>query len=268
MPLGNHLMRLIWLFFALLFAGAAAAAQERARTQVVVVTDSWAQLMYLDDKNAPSGVLADFVNRMNEVQDKFHFELSIYPRLRVAQAFANREADVYPLRTVAWTEPSYGLLPTKTIFTSGDMYFARKNNRHGGRKVFHDLKSKGIAGVRGYHYAVFENNSNEAFIKKHYRATLLGSNEAVISFVLAGRTDVGIVPEVILSKFLNDPKVADQLIVGEQYDSRVELSNLVRQNGPISVDEMNAIVDLLVKSGDVARLKASLSVRQFQALRR
>jgi ABC-type amino acid transport substrate-binding protein len=259
-------MRFIPFLFFLCFATTATAEAER--TKVVVVTDSWAHLMYQDDKNVPSGVLADFVNRMNTVQDKFQFDLRIYPRLRVDSAFEKKEADVFPLRTVAWTKPSFGLLPTKTIFTSGDIYFARSANRHGGRKVFENLKSRGVAGVRGYHYQVFNNNPDERYIRKNFRAHLLGSNEAVISFVMAGRTDVGIVPEVILAKYLEDPAFRAQVLVGDAYDSRVELSNLVRKDGPISVDEMNAIVELLVKSGDVARLKEKLSVQQFQKLKK
>ena len=259
-------MRLISFLFLLCLSSAAAAEAERAK--VVVATDSWAQLMYLNDKNVPSGVLADFVNRMNTVQDKFRFELNIYPRLRVDSAFETKQADVYPLRTIAWTKPSLGLLPTKTIFTSGDIYFAKRANRYGGRKVFDDLASKGVAGVRGYHYQLFNNNPDEKYIRKNFRAHLLGSNEAVISFVLAGRTDVGIVPEVILAKYLEDPAFRAQVLVGDAYDSRVELSHLVRKDGPISVDEMNAIVELMIKSGDVARLKEKLSVQQFQKLKK
>ncbi len=259
-------MRFIPILFFLCFTTASAAQAER--TKVVVVTDSWAQLMYLDDKNVPSGELADFVNRMNAVQDKFQFDLHIYPRLRVDSAFESKQADVYPLRTVAWTRPASGLLATKTIFTSGDIYFAKRNNRHGGRKVFDNLKTRGVAGVRGYHYQLFNNIQDEKYIRKHFRAHLLGSNEAVISFVMAGRTDIGIVPEVILAKYLEDPAFRAQVIVGDAYDSRVELSNLVRKDGPISVDEMNTIVDLLVKSGDVGRLRTKLSVQQFQKLKK
>ncbi len=254
-------MRVLLFLLALCSSLAASAAP----TKVVVVTDSWAQLMYLNENNVPSGELADFVRRMNAVQDKFHFELNIYPRLRVDQAFADKQADVYPLRTVAWTKPSSGLLATRTIFTSGDIYFARKDNRFGGRKVFAQLAAKRVAGVRGYHYQLFKNISDETYIRKHFNATLLGSNEAVISFVLAGRADVGIVPEVIMAKFMQDPTMRAQLLIGEQYDSRVELSNLVRKDGPISVEEMNAIIELMVKSGDVARLKTGLSLPHFQS---
>jgi ABC-type amino acid transport substrate-binding protein len=245
-----------------------AAGNALAQVKVLVATDSWAQLMYLDSKNVPSGVLADFVNRMNEVQDKFKFELVIYPRLRVDSAFELKEADVYPLRTVLWTKPEHNLLPTKTIFVSGDVYFARKSNRFGGHKVFQNLKSRNVAGVRGYHYQLFNNNPDEAYIKKNFKAYLFGANEQVIKFVLADRADIGIVPEVILAKYLEDPAFREQIIIGADYDSRVELSHLVRKDGPISVDEMNAIVDLLIKAGDVDKLKVKLSVEKYKALKK
>nr|WP_308605765.1 transporter substrate-binding domain-containing protein [Massilia sp. DJPM01] len=240
---------------------ALAAAGAQARIKVIVATDSWAQLMYLDSRKVPKGELADFVNRMNDVQDKFHFELIIYPRLRLDRVFIDKEADVYPLRTTAWTRPELGLLPTKTIFTSGDIYFARRANRFGGHKVFDDLTLPTVAGVRGYHYQLFNNNPDETYIKKNFKAYLVDSNESVIRFVLADHADIGIVPEVIMAKYLNDPKVRQQVIVAGRYDSQVELSNLVRNDGPISVEEMNAIVDLLIASGDVKRLKAKLSIQ-------
>lgn len=241
-----------------------AASAAHAQVKVVVATDSWAQLMYLDNQNVPKGVIADFVNRMNEVQDKFRFELVIYPRLRLDRVFMDKEADVYPLRTTLWTNPALDLLPTKTILSSGDIYFAKRSNRFGGRKVFDNLKSKSIAGVRGYHYQLFNNNADEAYVKKNFNAYLVGSNEAVVKFVLADHADVGIVPEVIMAKYLEDPKMREQLIVGDKFDSRVDFSNLVRKDGPISVEEMNAIVDLLIKSGDVNKLKTKLSIQQYQ----
>jgi hypothetical protein len=115
-----------------------------------------------------------------------------------------------------------------------------------------------IAGVRGYHYALFGNNPSEPYIRKHFNAYLLHSNEAVVQFVLADRADIGIIPEMILARYLADPAIGGKLIVGG-YDSRVQLSNLVRKDGPISVAEMNAIVDLLAKSGDVERIRRRYS---------
>lgn len=247
---------------------ALAAGAAHARIKVIVATDSWAQLMYLDADNVPKGDLADFVNRMNEVQDKFHFDLVIYPRLRVDRAFLDKEADVYPLRTILWTKPAHNLLPTTTIFTSGDVYIAQRANRYGGHKVFDDVKARSIAGVRGYHYRLFGNNPDEAYIRKHFNAHLFGSNEGVVRFVQAGRAEIGIVPEVIMAKYFEDPKLRAHLIVADFYDSRVELSNLVRKDGPISVKEMNDIIDLLVKAGDVSKLKAKLSVQQYRSPKR
>lgn len=240
----------------------------QAQTRVIAATDSWDQLLYLDEHQVPRGPIADFIGRMNAVQDKFRFELVIYPRLRVDAAFKAKQADVYPLRTMSWVGPELGLLPTKTILSSGDVYFALRSNRAGGHAVFDKLRQRTLVGVRGYHYQLFNNNPDEALIKRNFNAYLLSSNEAVVKFILAGQADVGIVPEAILAGYLADPKLRDQLIVSDTYDSMVELSNLVRKDGPVSVDEMNAIVDLLVKSGDVRRLKAKLNIERTRALKK
>lgn len=233
-----------------------------AQVNVRVATEPWDQIVYLDDAGKPKGAIADFVRKMNGVQSKFHFELNVYPRLRLDTVFMDKEADVYPLRTTVWTNPALGLLPTKTILSSGDVYFAKRNNRFGGAKVFDNLAKKNIAGVRGYHYQIFNNNSDENYIKNNFNAYLVATNKAVVQFVMAGRADVGVVPEVILAKYLADPEMRRQIIVSDKFDSRVELSNLVRRDGPISVKEMDAIIDLLSASGALAELRASLSGRQ------
>jgi ABC-type amino acid transport substrate-binding protein len=240
----------------------------QAQVKIVVASESWDQLLYVDNRNEPKGVIADFVNAMNQVQNKFRFELSIYPRLRLDKVFMDKEADVYPIRTTLWTDPSLDLLPTKTIFSSGDIFFAKRTNRFGGQNVFVNMKAKNIVGVRGYHYQIFHNNSDESYIKENFNAYLVASNEAVIKFVMADRADIGIVPEVIMAKYLEDPKMRAELIVGDEFDSHVDFSNLVRKDGPISVEEMNTVVDLLIKSGDINKLKERLSVQQYRAVRK
>ena len=252
-----------WLLLASA-ALAAPATPAPAPIRVIVATEPWDRLVYADAKNVPRGEIADFVRRMNQVQRKFRFDLVLYPRLRLNRVFADGQADVYPFRTIAWTEPELGLLQTRTIINSGDVYFARRNNHFGGQKVFEQLGQRLLAGVSGYHYRVFDNNPNEAYIKKRFKATLLNSNEAVVQFVLADRADVGIVPEMILARYLAEPATRGQFIVGG-YDSRVQLSNLVRRGGPISVAEMNAIIVALEKSGDVERLRRKYDTRRGSA---
>jgi ABC-type amino acid transport substrate-binding protein len=255
--------RLLVLLLLVLSATALAAVPTppRAPIRVIVATEPWDRLVYADARNVPRGDIVDFVRRMNEVQRKFRFELVLYPRLRLNQVFADKQADVYPFRTTAWTEPELRLLPTRTIISSGDVYFALRANHFGGTKVFADSRNRIIAGVRGYHYAIFDNNPSEQYIRKRFNATLLNSNEAVVRFVLADRADIGIVPEMILARYLDDPATRGKLIV-DGYDSRVELSNLVREGGPISVAEMNAIIERLDKAGDIDRLRRKYATRR------
>ena len=253
------LLLAMWLLFV--FPAPVASAPAKPPIRVIVATEPWDRLAYADGANVPRGEIVDFVHRMNEVQQKFHFDLVLYPRLRLNQVFIDKQADVYPFRTVAWTEPELGLLPTRTIISSGDVYFARRANHFGGQGVFDDIRHRLLAGVSGYHYGLFDNNPSETYIRKRFNATLLNSNEAVVQFVLADRADIGIVPEMIIARYLAEPATRGKLIVGG-YDSRVQLSNLVRKGGPISVPEMDAIIERLEKSGDVDRLRAKYSTQR------
>jgi ABC-type amino acid transport substrate-binding protein len=267
--LNAALLLAVWLLLAFpALAAPVAPAPAKAPIRVIVATEPWDRLVYADADNVPRGDIVDFVRRMNQVQVKFHFDVVLYPRLRLNQVFIDKQADVYPFRTIAWTEPQLGLLQTRTIIASGDVYFARRANHFGGQEVFKDVRHRLIAGVSGYHYVLFNNDPTEAYIKKRFNATLLNSNEAVVKFVLADRADIGIVPEMILARLLDDPATRGKLIVGG-FDSRVQLSNLVRKDGPISVQEMNAIIALLEKSGDIDRLRRKYSLQRalqpFQA---
>jgi ABC-type amino acid transport substrate-binding protein len=227
--------------------------------RVRVVSESWAWLIRDGGGGRPEGPIAEFIARMNEVQAQFRFELQIVPRLRVDLMFRQGEADVFPLRTVAWTDPALKLRATRTLLKTGDLYIARADHPLRAA-VFQDLPQRRIAGVRGYHYAVFGNNPDANWIRAHFKAELLPSNESVIEFVRLGRAEVGIVPEAIMVHALRDARLARELVVSPQYDSRVELSHLVREGGPISVEAMNGIVELLERAGHLQRLHQQLAL--------
>jgi len=253
--LTRHLPLLLALIFGL------GPERTLAQVRVVVASEPWSRVIYSDHDGVPRGPLVDLIEDMNQVQKHFRFEILIVPRMRLDSRFMDKTADVYPLRTTAWTAPELGLLATRTLLTSGDVYIARRDNPNGGRAVFKDLPRRSIAGVRGYHYRLFDNNPDEAYITSRFKAQLLTSNESVLKFVQAGHADVGIVPEAIMAMSMADPALREQLIVGDVYDSKVELSNLVRRDGPISVAEMNEIVEALVKNGAVGKLKSRLNLK-------
>jgi len=232
----------------------------QGRTDVIVAAEPWEHLLYLDGSQRPAGVIADFVAGMNRIQDRYQFDLVVLPRLRLNQYFIAKKADVYPLRTVAWTEPSLNLVATKTIVVAHDVYFTRRSKQQGGDSICKNVRAAHLAVVRGYHYGVFDNNADPAFISSHFNVDFLPSNESVVKFVQLGRAEAGIVPEAILASYFADPSVKEQLAVCDHPDSEVNLSNLVRKDGPISVEQMNAIVDLMEKSGDVAQLRAALTI--------
>lgn len=249
-------MRLLLLALGLLLADGAAAQ----RIKVVVASETWDQLLYLDRNEMPKGPIVDFIKRMNQVQEKFDFQILVLPRLRLNQYFIDKKADVYPFRTTQWTEPALNLLATRAICISGDRYIARKVNRYGGMAVFDDLRHRTIVGVRGYHYRIFDNNPDEQYIGEHYSAILAKSNETVVQLILAGRGDVGVVPEAIVAAYFKTFGMRDKLLVSTHFDSQVELSNLVRKDGPISVEQMNHIIDLLTRSGDVEKIRAAFNI--------
>ncbi|MCD0493705.1 transporter substrate-binding domain-containing protein [Chromobacterium violaceum] len=247
------------LFFPLAFIHHSAHAQ----TEVIVASETWAQLIYSGENGKPAGPIVDFVNKMNKVQNRYNFKFIIIPKLRLNKFFIEKRADVYPFRTTKWTENELKLQSTKTIATSGDVYIAKKENKYGGEAVFSNIKSKKIAGVLGYHYNIFKNNPDERCIKENFQVELLPSNEAVVKFILSGRAEVGIVPETIIGEYMENKTIKNQLIVSKIFDSRVELSNLVRENGPISAEEMNIIIDKMESNGDIKKFKVILHIGEF-----
>jgi ABC-type amino acid transport substrate-binding protein len=233
-----------------------------ARIPVVVESEPSGHLLYLGVDSEPKGAIAEFVRKMNEVQDKYEFKLNVVPRLRLNLHFQEGKADVYPLKAPLWVDPALKLQPSRPILISGTVYIARADNAFGGHKVFDDLRRRRLAVVRGYHYQLFDNNPGEAFILRHFSAALLSSNDAVVRFVLAGRADVGIVPEAVMAQFFQEDGMRHDLIVGERFDSQIPVSNLVRQGAPITVEAMSDIVELLEKSGEVGRLKAVYNLKR------
>ena len=166
----NQLLRALCLLVVCVgTAMASASAAPAARTPVIVVADPWEPLMQLDGQGMPAGPIVDFLRRMNVVQSRFDFQISVLPRRRVDQQFMDGQADVFPLRTTAWTAPALNLLATRTIAVSRDVYFARKDNGVGGAAIFNDLPRRIIVGVAGYHYGIFDNNADATAIRARFR---------------------------------------------------------------------------------------------------
>jgi ABC-type amino acid transport substrate-binding protein len=246
--------------FCMGLGGAAWAGSAHATRAVVCASDPWPHLLTEGAGSLPQGAFADFFTQMNRSQERFSFDLQLVPRLRVNLLFTEKQADVYPFCTLAWTEPVLGLQATRTLLRSGDVYIARRDNPAGGERIFKDLARRSIAGVRGYHYGLFNNNADARYIKQHFNAHLLTGTPAVLRFVLLGRAEVGIVPETLMVQALKDPEMRRLLIVSEQFDSRVELSHLVRRGGAISVAEMDAVTAPLAAAGVVEALQRSVSL--------
>ncbi|AUH52146.1 hypothetical protein CXB49_15645 [Chromobacterium sp. ATCC 53434] len=234
-----------------------------SQTEVVVAAEVWAPMIYFGKDGKPAGSVVEFIDQMNKVQDHYKFKFTIIPKLRLNQVFLEKRADVYPFRTTVWTKKELNLLPTKTIVSTGDVYIARKDNKYGGKAVFSDIPSKKIAGVLGYHYGIFNQNPDEKYIKRNFHAELLPSDEEVMKFILIGRAEVGIMSEILVGAFMQDQAIRNQLIVSNTADARVDLSNLVRADGPISVADMNAIISKMDSMGKIEKYKKIMHIGEF-----
>ena len=239
----------------------ASAPKPTERKRVVVVAVFWANFVELDARGQARGAIVDFVHQMNEVQDRYQFELQVVPRRRLDLMFRQQQGDVFPLAAKVWADPELNLDPTRTILRTGDVYIARADNPYGGAKVFDELAKRNLAGVLGYHYGLFENNADERAVRQRFKVQFLPNDEAVLKFVLLGRAEVGILSEAVLAQSLADPALRSRLIIAAQYDSRVDLSNLVRRGGPIGVADMNELIERMEKAGHVDRLKSRMSLK-------
>lgn len=229
---------------------------------VLVASDDWPPLLTegAHARDAPIGFIADFFKAANAIQNSIVFDVVVMPFKRIQREVAHGNVDVVAMKNIAWMG-DLALTSSEPVIHSGDVYIALAES--GRTQTFFQEKSeRQWVGVNGYHYGFANFNSDAEYLRKKFNIQLVTNNFSVIRMILKGRAEVGVVPETVLTHFMETKGIKqDAFLIGKAYDSEYTLSHLVRKNGPISVDQMNDIIRQLRVSGELNALVDKITLK-------
>ncbi|MBK5001735.1 transporter substrate-binding domain-containing protein [Pseudomonas sp. S31] len=206
------------------------------------------------EQGADTGLLPQLVEALNALQGGYRFIL-------VPTSIQRRIGDFQQGRTdmAIFENPQWGWqkIPHQTVdmgLEDAEVFVAKNANGHD-QHYFDDLRGKRLALFNGYHYAFANFNSDPAYLRQAFDATLTYSHDSNLLMVQAGRADIALVTRSYLSDFMvRNPGSLDQLLASERIDQVYHHYALLRPGAPISDKAFAELLRHLRDTGQLARI--------------
>lgn len=239
------------LVFSLLILGATPALAEEP---IVIAVGGYEFAPYVDlgPDGQPTGLTLDLIQALNQAQTDFSFQFVMTSPARRFDDFRHGRYDVILFENPAWgwVAQKIPVAVSKEFFKDGEVYITRAIDGRD-QSYFNNLFGKSTAGILGYHYGFAGFNADPEFLINQWSMTLVNTNSASIEMVRKGRVDFAVVTKSYLNRYLKiNPDARPELLVSDRYDQHYSHRALVRSGAKITMDQMQAILDVLEAEGE------------------
>lgn len=207
------------------------------------------------DKTAGSASLTfDLIAALNAFQKKYVFEFVHTSSKRRFSHFDEKRFDLIFFEALDWGWLGREIEATNVIMHGGTVYVTRME-KYKDQRYFDDLKGKTIWGILGYHYGFANFNSDYEFLKKHFNAHMITSQDGLIEAAVAGRADISVVVREYLQIYLlRHPDVQQKILVSTKFDAVNSYTILARKGNRPDVAELNKILSEMESAGILKKL--------------
>jgi len=242
-----------WLLLLCALLPLALCADEVERKKIKVGGYIWSPFIELHGRSY-QGLTLDFIDAANQVQGDFEFEFVLTTPENRHKDFYNKKFDMIFFEDIDWGWNAYPVVASKPLAKGTELYFAL--NKHERNQVFfQDMAEKSMSAVKGFHYAFAQNNTNDAYLKEHFNIRLHDNPSAVLHDVLQGRTEIGVINSLTLEAAIaRNPKIKNAILIGKKFDQDFVLSILARKDIPMTIEQVNLMIDRVEKEGMMAKL--------------
>jgi hypothetical protein len=202
------------------------------------------------------GMTLDLVAELNKSQKKYHFNTFLIPPKRRYQSYKDGHYDVIFYESKSWGWQGIEVDASKVYQKGGEVYIALKKPGRN-QTYFSDFRNKRMIGILGYHYGFSDYNSDEEYLMETFNMLLTVDNERNIKLLLKERGDIAVVTKAYLQRYLLEyPYIRERLLISEELDQEYNHTVLLRPGASPSIDEMNVMLDNLIKTGAMQKLRA------------
>jgi len=244
-------------WISLWFAATAMMAGQIAQAAEVVRVAGYDFPPFVEDAaTEPHGITLQMLEALNKLQSRYEFRFVATSARRRYLDFNEGKFDLILFETPEW-EWSFKKYPVdfSRIFLRGGEMFIALAEPGRGQEYFTDLKGKSIAGVSGYHYDFAGFEANPEVLQRKFGLRLVERPVSVIEAVLSKGSDLGIVTDAYLRAYVGQhPEAKSKLLLSDRYDQTYAHRILVRRDGPVSVAQIDGLLDQMEREGVLAGL--------------
>lgn len=209
---------------------------------------------YLNVNNTEfSGKTIDLINALNKIQDKYKFEFVLTSPIRRYKDLGSK-FDLIFYEDLNWNWKDKNIESTDTIFKDQEV-FITLTEFYKDKNYFTNIKDKKILVIKGFHYAFADYNASEDYLKSNFKVVFSTSPENTLDFLFNKRAELAIITKSFLTEYLNKtPNKKKDIIINDIPDQLYNLAIIKDKNAPISLTELNNIINNLKKSGNLKEL--------------
>ncbi len=243
-----------WLFLLCALLPLTLFADEIVRKKIKVGGYMWSPFIELHGRNY-QGLTLDLIDAANTAQGDFEFEFVLTTAENRHKDFYHKKFDMIFLEDIDWGWNAYPVAASTPLAKGTELYIALNKNERT-QVFFQDMAEKSISMVKGFHYAFAQNNTNEAYLKEHFKEIRLHADPTdVLQDVLQGKSEIGVINSLTLeSEMARNPKIKDHILIGKKFDQDFVLSILARKDSPMTIEQVNLLIERLKKEGMMAKL--------------
>jgi hypothetical protein len=105
------------------------------------------------------------------------------------------------------------------------------------------------------HYSFAGQNSNAVYLKEHFNIQLQPTTSQVLQDVLSEKAEIGVINSISLEQAFNqDPSLKKKIMIAKKIDQDFVLSILARKDSPMTIEQVNIMLDRLDKAGIMNKL--------------
>ncbi|MBB6479647.1 substrate-binding periplasmic protein [Spirochaeta isovalerica] len=207
-----------------------------------------------------TGLTIDLIRELNRLQDKYTFRFVETTSKRRYEHLLQGRFDIMFFEEDSWGWTDYPVSFSRSFLKGGEVFIARAEP---GRDqiYFENISDKTIAVILGYHYGFVDFNSDEAYMNSLFHLQFSRDHRINIEKVLQGVADLSIVTQTYLKTLLKEePELGNRLLVSVRYDQKYDHTVLVRTGSPVSVIEINSLLDELIQKNILSRVLSKYGI--------
>lgn len=228
-------------------------ADEVARKKIKVGGYFWPPFVELQSRNY-QGMTLDLIDAANAIQGDFEFEFVLTTPANRYKDFYHHKFDLIFFEDINAGWNAYPVSASKPLAKGTELFIAlNKTGRN--QTFFQDLPEKSISAVKGLPYSFTDHSTNDEYLKENFNIRFHDIPDQVLQDVLDGKSEIGVINSLALERaVLRNPKIKNNLLIGKKIDHDFVLSILARDNGQISIEQVNVMIDRLNKEGILEKL--------------